>query len=72
MSFTVEQARRAAKRAGIRFDACLTPSRLRAGMNVELEHRDVTRGRPVATAKIAAAHLREHCDYYKRLKRVEL
>lgn len=71
MTFMVEQAKRAAKRAGIRFDACLTPRRLRAGMNVELEHRDVTKGSPTATAKIAAAHLREHCDYYARLRKVE-
>lgn len=71
MSFTLEQAKRAAKRAHVRFDACLTPARLRAGMNVELEHRDVTRGSATMTAKIAAAHLREHCDYYARLRRIE-
>lgn len=70
-SFTAAEVRRAARAAGIRFDRCLTPARLRAGMRIELEHRDVTRGSPTLTAKIAAAHLREHCDYYARLRKVE-
>lgn len=71
MRFTLAQATRAAKRAKIKLDRCITVERLREGMNVELEHRDVTRGSATKTAKIAAAHLRERCDYYKRLKRVE-
>lgn len=71
MKFTLAQTARAAKRAKIRIDDCLTLPRLRAGMNVEIEHRDVTHGSATTTAKIAAAHLREHCDYYKRLRKVE-
>jgi hypothetical protein len=39
------------------------------GMNVELEHQDVTEGSLVKTAMIAAAHLREVPDYYTKLKR---
>jgi hypothetical protein len=39
------------------------------GMQVELEHTDVTGGDPVATAKIALAHLRERPDYYQRLEK---
>lgn len=38
------------------------------GMNVELEHQDVTDGSLVKTAMIAAAHLREIPDYYTKLK----
>jgi hypothetical protein len=38
------------------------------GMNVELEHQDVTEGSLVKTAMIAAAHLREVPDYYTKLK----
>lgn len=41
------------------------------GMNVELEHQDVTDGSLVKTAMIAAAHLREIPDYYTRLKKME-
>jgi hypothetical protein len=37
------------------------------GINVELEHRDVTGGDVVKTAKIAAAHLRENPKYYSLL-----
>jgi hypothetical protein len=38
------------------------------GMNVELEHQDVTEGSLVKTAMIAAAHLREVPNYYTLLK----
>jgi hypothetical protein len=39
------------------------------GMNVEMEHKDVTNGDLVLTAKIAAAHLKENPEYYTLLKR---
>lgn len=39
------------------------------GMQVELEHRDITGGDAVMTAKIAAAHLREVPNYYTLLKK---
>ena len=38
------------------------------GMNVELEHQDVTDGSLIKTAMISAAHLREVPDYYTKLK----
>lgn len=42
------------------------------GMNVEMEHKDVTKGDPILTAKIAAAHLHEVPNYYTLLmKHVE-
>lgn len=39
------------------------------GMRVEMEHKDVTGGDPIKTAKIALAHLRERPDYYKLLSK---
>ncbi len=39
------------------------------GMNVEMEHQDVTNGNVVKTAKIAAAHLTEKPNYYTLLKK---
>jgi len=69
---TSAQARRAADAIGV------VPARegftaldLARGMNVELEHTDVTHGRLVPTAKIALAHLRERPDYYERLAVLE-
>ncbi|KKN21390.1 hypothetical protein LCGC14_0925750 [marine sediment metagenome] len=41
------------------------------GMNVELEHKDVTEGSYEKTGKIVLAHLREWDDYYSRLKVME-
>lgn len=41
------------------------------GMNVELEHADITRGSPILTAKIVLAHLKELPDYYDRLEKME-
>ena len=34
------------------------------GLNVELEHKDVTQGDLELTAKIVLAHLKERKDYY--------
>jgi hypothetical protein len=39
------------------------------GMDVEEEHDNVTHGDKLKIAKIAAAHLKERPDYYKRLKK---
>lgn len=49
----------------------------RSGLDVELEHgnRDsdtnVTNDDPIATGKIALAHLNEFPDYYTRLEKME-
>jgi hypothetical protein len=40
-----------------------------SGMDIEKEHKDVTHGDKLKTAKIAAAHLKEVPDYYKKLKK---
>lgn len=63
-------AKRAINRLGRKAKACgITPALLREGMEVEREHRDVTGGRVSTTAKIAAAHICEDKQYYRKLKR---
>lgn len=60
-----EDAMRVADELGYSFDI----DEFTQGMNVELEHQDVTNGDIVMTAKIAAAHLRENPKYYSLLKK---
>ena len=62
-----EEVMRVYKNMGYDFD----PNEFYMGMNVELEHQDVTDGSLVKTAMIAAAHLREIPDYYTRLDKME-
>lgn len=45
------------------------PEEFHKGVNVEMEHQDVTNGNIVKTAKIAAAHLKENPKYYTLLKK---
>jgi hypothetical protein len=77
-TFTTEEARRAGEAVGIAW--AVSPfdvEQFRAGMDVELEHglrsaqTNVTEDDPIATAKIALAHLREFPDYYTRLDAME-
>ncbi len=65
------QVQRALRALGARkVQKCrITPALLREGMQVEREHRDVTGLAVVKTAKIAASHICERRDYYKRIKR---
>ena len=44
----------------------------RMGLEVELEHTNVTGGDLELTGLIALAHLEELPDYYTRLKRMEM
>jgi hypothetical protein len=63
-----EQANKILEKLGYDFN----PTEFFLGMNVELEHQDVTNGNVLKTAKIAAAHLRENPKYYSLLlKHVE-
>ena len=65
-------ARRAMRKMPRKVIQChLTAESLREGMEVEREHRDVTRGGVLKTAKIAAAHLCEDRRYYEGLKALE-
>lgn len=64
------QVKRAMKALGRKVQKCgITAAALREGMEVEREHSDVTGLGLKKTAKVAAAHLCERPDYYKRLKR---
>lgn len=60
-----EEAIRIYKNMGYEFN----PAEFYMGMNVELEHQDVTEGSLTKTAMIAAAHLREIPNYYTLLKK---
>jgi hypothetical protein len=77
-TFTLDEAAAVAAQLGIDFaTAPFTLEEYRAGLDVELEHgrRDpdtnVTGDDPIATGKIALAHLREMPDYYTRLAKME-
>ena len=70
------EARRVGDAIGVdwnRFDL----EQFRAGMDVESEHgshdpqTDVTGDDPIATGKIALAHMKEFPDYYERLEQME-
>jgi len=65
--FTLPEAERVLRRIdpGSRID----PAALLRGMNVELEHHDLTCGDPEDTGRIALSHLRERPDYYDRLEK---
>ncbi len=77
-AFTLDEAAGIASTLGIDFATVpFTLEEYRAGLDVELEHgrRDpdtnVTGDDPIATGKIALAHLREIPDYYTRLAKME-
>jgi len=64
------QVQRAMRALGAKVRKCgITPALLREGMEVEREHRDVTHLAVSTTARIAASHICERRDYYKRIKR---
>lgn len=74
--FTTEEAEQIGEQLGIdwsKFDV----EQFRMGMDVELEHgtidpnTNVTGDDPLATGKIALAHLNEIPDYYTRLEKME-
>jgi hypothetical protein len=65
-----EEAKALGERLGVDWGE-IPLAAFQAGLKVEREHRDVTGGDPLATAKIALAHLKERPDYYARLKQVE-
>lgn len=60
-----EEARNVYKKLNYNFDF----KQFFVGMNVELEHMDITNGDLIKTAKIVAAHLNEVPKYYTLLKK---
>lgn len=67
---TLKTARRIGNTLGIDWTR-IDLRQFRKGLEVELEHRDVTHGAYVLTGKIALAHLKELPDYYTRLEKME-
>ncbi|MBL7206554.1 MAG: hypothetical protein ISS36_03070 [Candidatus Aenigmarchaeota archaeon] len=74
--FTEEDAKEIGEKLGIKWDK-FDVDQFRRGMNVELEHGNVTPQTNVTnddalmTGKIALAHLLEFPDYYDRLGKME-
>jgi hypothetical protein len=74
--FSVEEAKSIGDTIGVEWST-IPLEEFRMGLAVELEHgahdpkTDVTNDDPVATAKIALAHLKEFPDYYTRLNKME-
>lgn len=76
MEFTKEQAKSIGDQLKIDWNI-ISLEQFTKGINVELEHgnndpqTNVTNDDPIATGKIAWAHLKELSDYYDRLEEVE-
>jgi hypothetical protein len=74
--FGSTEAKQIGDALGIRWDK-FDVEQFTMGLNVELEHgrrdpaTDVTHDEPMATGKIALAHLNEFPDYYARLAVME-
>jgi len=68
--FTAKEARGIGEKLGIDFKS-YDVEQFRQGLNVELEHCNVTGCDPILTGKIAQAHLNELPDYYTRLAKME-
>lgn len=74
--FSTDEARRIGDTIGVEWGT-IPLEEFRMGLGVELEHgaqdpkTDVTNDDPVATGKIALAHLNEFPDYYTRLSKME-
>jgi hypothetical protein len=70
-AFTDKDAHELGKKLNIDWSQ-IDIDQFKVGMKEELEHRDVTDGDPVVTAKIVLAHFKENKDYYNKLKRAGL
>jgi len=66
--FSQEEAKKLGDELGLSWDK-YSLEEFHQGLNVELEHSDVTKGDPKLTAKIAIAHLNEVPNYYTLLKK---
>jgi hypothetical protein len=69
--FTKKQTEKTAKRLKINFDK-FDLKQFQDGMNVELEHRNITKGSALLSGKIALAHLAEDKKYYSKLRKAGL
>ena len=71
MKFTLKIAKDCLKQLNIS-NPSFDIHELKNGMNVELEHKDITNGDPLLTCKIALAHLKENPNYYQLLATLKL
>ena len=67
---TLKTARRVGNLLGVDWSR-VNLKQFRKGLEVELEHRDITHGSYSLTGKVALAHLKELPDYYTRLEKME-
>ncbi len=67
---TLKTAKRVGNLLGVDWSK-VNLKQFRKGLEVELEHRDVTHGSYELTGKVALAHLKELPDYYTRLEKME-
>lgn len=65
-----DEAKRTAKKLKVK-PSKIAPKQFQKGMQVEMEHRDLTKGKLKPTGQIARAHLKENKDYYKELAKME-
>lgn len=70
MRFTIEEAKEIGDKLGVDWNKT-DIEQFRMGLEVELEHADVTKTAPLMTGRIAQAHLKELPDYYTRLAKME-
>jgi len=71
MNFTKDDALNCLHRLKI-ISIPFTLNELVKGMNVELEHSDITGGDALLSCRIALAHLKENNKYYTILKKLNL
>lgn len=69
-SFSAEEAKEIGDKLKVDWSK-IDVEQFRMGLDVEMEHQDVTGGDPETTGKIALAHLKEMSDYYTKLKKME-
>lgn len=70
MKITREQAKEVGDNLRVNWGR-VNLEQFRVGLEVELEHTDVTGGDLELTGMIALAHLDEHPNYYTKLRRME-
>jgi len=70
VKITKQQAKEVGDTLGVDWQE-FSLNQFRMGLEVELEHTNVTGGDLELTGMIALAHLEEISDYYTRLKKME-
>lgn len=69
-NFTKIEVKKVMNKLGVN-PKIITLNEFHNAMNIENEHRNVTKGDPTITGEIVVAHLKEFPDYYIRLLEME-